>query len=135
MSQSATVTIARVAFDAQKAYLEKLQKENEELRKGKVPEETQEPQEANQALQDEIEKLRAELHAAKAAAAAAAKNANVSIVAMKVSEKGGVSVYGLGRFPVTLYKEQWLRLIGMKQEIASFILDHERELSTKPVKE
>ncbi len=49
----------------------------------------------------------------------------------KVSQKGGVSVYGLGRFPVTLYKEQWTRLLEMSDEIRDFIRDHESELKTK----
>jgi hypothetical protein len=40
---------------------------------------------------------------------------------MKVSEKGAVSVYGLGRFPVTLYQEQWLKLLAMSDEIRQFI--------------
>jgi hypothetical protein len=51
---------------------------------------------------------------------------------LKVSEKGGVSVYGLGRFPVTLYKEQWTRLLGMADEIRAFIKEHDAELKTKP---
>jgi hypothetical protein len=51
---------------------------------------------------------------------------------LKVSEKGGVSVYGLGRFPVTLYKEQWAKLLGMADEIRQFIKEHEAELKTKP---
>jgi hypothetical protein len=51
---------------------------------------------------------------------------------LKVSEKGGVSVYGLGRFPVTLYKEQWAKLLGMADEIRAFIKEHESELKTKP---
>jgi len=51
---------------------------------------------------------------------------------LKVSEKGGVSVYGLGRFPITLYKEQWTRLLSMAEEIRAFIIAHERELKTKP---
>jgi hypothetical protein len=50
---------------------------------------------------------------------------------LRVSAKGGVSVYGLGRFPVTLYKEQWLRLLDMHDEICSFIKEHERDLKTK----
>ena len=50
---------------------------------------------------------------------------------LKVSEKGGVSVYGLGRFPVTLYKEQWLKLLAMADEIRAFIAAHEAELKTK----
>ena len=51
---------------------------------------------------------------------------------LKVSEKGGVSVYGLGRFPVTLYKEQWAKLLGMADEIRAFIKEHESELKAKP---
>jgi hypothetical protein len=50
---------------------------------------------------------------------------------LRVSEKGGVSVYGLGRFPVTLYKEQWARLLDMADEIRAFIREHEAELKTR----
>jgi hypothetical protein len=50
---------------------------------------------------------------------------------LRVSEKGGVSVYGLGRFPVTLYKEQWLRLLGMADEIRMFIEENDASLKTK----
>jgi hypothetical protein len=50
---------------------------------------------------------------------------------LRVSEKGGVSVYGLGRFPVTLYKEQWARLLDMADEIRAFIREHDRELKSK----
>src|SRR3954469_18800128 len=53
-------------------------------------------------------------------------------VGLKVSEKGGVSVYGLGRFPVTLYKEQWTRLLAMADEIRAFIKEHDAELKAKP---
>jgi hypothetical protein len=53
-------------------------------------------------------------------------------VSLKVSEKGGVSVYGLGRFPVTLYKEQWSRLLDMADEIRTFISEHESQLKAKP---
>ena len=51
---------------------------------------------------------------------------------LKVSEKGGVSVYGLGRFPVTLYKEQWVKLLAMADEIRAFIKEHDSELKAKP---
>jgi hypothetical protein len=51
---------------------------------------------------------------------------------LKVSEKGGVSVYGLGRFPVTLYKEQWAKLLGMADEIRAFIKENDANLKTKP---
>ena len=50
---------------------------------------------------------------------------------MKVSEKGGLSVYGLGRFPVTLYKEQWEKLLEAVSEIRAFIKDNEQSLKTK----
>jgi len=53
-------------------------------------------------------------------------------VSLKVSEKGGVSVYGLGRFPVTLYKEQWTKLLAMADEIRAFIKEHDAELKAKP---
>ena len=46
---------------------------------------------------------------------------------MKVSEKGAVSVYGMGRFPVTLYKEQWLKLLNMSDEIRTFIAEMKRD--------
>ena len=50
---------------------------------------------------------------------------------MKVSEKGALSVYGLGRFPVTLYKEQWIRLLTMADEIRTFIKENDAQLKTK----
>ena len=50
---------------------------------------------------------------------------------MKVSEKGAVSVYGLGRFPVTLYKEQWVRLLGMAEDIRAFIKENDAKLKAK----
>jgi hypothetical protein len=52
-------------------------------------------------------------------------------ISLKVSEKGGVSVYGLGRFPVTLYKEQWAKLLAMSDDITAFIRDNESRLKTK----
>ena len=65
---------------------------------------------ANDELQAELERLRAENEALK-------QTKRTGAVSMKVSEKGAVSVYGLGRFPVTLYKEQWRRILGMAPEI------------------
>ncbi len=50
---------------------------------------------------------------------------------MKVSEKGAVSVYGLGRFPVTLYQEQWLKLLALADEIKEFIADNKERLKVK----
>ena len=52
-------------------------------------------------------------------------------VTIKVSEKGAVSVYGLGRFPVTLYKEQWAKLLDMEGEIRAFITENDARLKTK----
>ncbi|HUF40349.1 MAG TPA: hypothetical protein VMR20_00225 [Verrucomicrobiae bacterium] len=54
------------------------------------------------------------------------------VLRLKVSEKGGLSVYGLGRFPVTLYKEQWLRLLDQVEEIKKFIEENDQRLKTKP---
>lgn len=73
--------------------------------------------------ESELERLRAENERLKRAAARGGS--------IRVSEKGGVSVYGLGRFPVTLYKEQWLRLLDMADEIRGFIRDHADRLKTK----
>jgi hypothetical protein len=52
-------------------------------------------------------------------------------VSLKVSEKGGVSVYGLGRFPVTLYKEQWAKLLDMADEIRAFMVENASQLKSK----
>ena len=80
---------------------------------------------ADDDVQSELERLRAENAALKASSA---RRGGVSF---KVSEKGGVSVYGLGRFPVTLYKEQWLRLLEMAEDIRSFIRENDSRLKTK----
>ena len=52
-------------------------------------------------------------------------------ISFKVSEKGGVSVYGLGRFPVTLYQEQWLRLFSEVENLKTFIEENKAKLKTK----
>lgn len=49
----------------------------------------------------------------------------------RVSEKGGVSVYGLGRFPVTLYYEQWTRLLGAVPELKAFLEENKGKLKLK----
>ncbi len=54
---------------------------------------------------------------------------------LKVSEKGAVSVYGLGRFPVTLYKEQWKRLLAISEQITAFIRDNDDKLKAKTKEE
>jgi|SRR3954471_8671999 hypothetical protein len=50
---------------------------------------------------------------------------------LKVSEKGGLSVYGLGRFPVTLYKEQWTKLLDMAEDIRAFLKENDAKLKSK----
>lgn len=62
------------------------------------------------------------------------KNQRSRGISLKVSEKGGVSVYGMGRFPITLYKEQWLKLLDMADEIRGFIRDNEATLKAKETK-
>ncbi len=76
------------------------------------------------------EKLRAELERLKSENERL-KQARSRGVSLKVSDKGGVSVYGLGRFPVTLYKEQWTRLLAMADDIRQFIEENEGRLKSK----
>ena len=75
-------------------------------------------------LRAELERLRAENESLKKSSAKG--------VSLKVSEKGGVSVYGLGRFPITFYQEQWIKLLDMADEIRAFIAEHKSELKKKP---
>jgi hypothetical protein len=81
---------------------------------------------ADEDLRAELERLKAEN--------AALKTRSTKGVSLRVSEKGGVSVYGLGRFPVTLYKEQWTKLLDMAEDIRSFLHEHDAELKTKEEK-
>ena len=74
-------------------------------------------------LKAELERLREET--------AALKKGATRGVSLKVSEKGGLSVYGLGRFPVTLYKEQWVKLLDMSDDIRAFLKAHDSELKAK----
>ena len=74
-------------------------------------------------LKAEIDRLRAENETL--------KKPTRGQMSLKVSEKGGLSVYGLGRFPVTLYKEQWTRLLAMADEIRNFIRENDSALKTK----
>ena len=78
---------------------------------------------SDEELKAELERLRQENAALKKGAA--------SGIRMKVSEKGAVSIYGMGRFPVTLYKEQWLKLLDMSDDIRAFITANEAQLKTK----
>jgi hypothetical protein len=74
-------------------------------------------------LRAELERLRAENQALKKTSAKG--------ISLKVSEKGGLSVYGLGRFPITLYKEQWTKLLDMSDEIRNFLQANDSQLKTK----
>lgn len=78
---------------------------------------------ADEDIQAELARLRAENEAL--------KQKRGGSTSMKVSEKGAVSVYGLGRFPVTLYQEQWQKLLGMADDIKAFIEDNKDKLKVK----
>ena len=77
---------------------------------------------SDEELRAELEKLRAENEALKRPRGQ---------TSLKVSEKGALSVYGLGRFPVTLYREQWDKLLNMSDEIRQFIKDNDGSLKKK----
>lgn len=81
-------------------------------------------------MADSEDELRAELDKLKAENEALKKRDEKGL-SFKVSQKGAVSVYGLGRFPVTLYKEQWGRLLDVAGEIRSFIKENDAQLKTK----
>ena len=78
---------------------------------------------SDETLRAELERLRAENETLKQRTGRG--------VSLRVSEKGGLSVYGLGRFPVTLYKEQWLKLLDMADDLRAFIRAHDSELKAK----
>ena len=78
---------------------------------------------ADEDMKAELERLRRENESLK-------KGAQKG-VSLKVSEKGGVSVYGLGRFPITLYQEQWLKLLDLAPEIREFIAANKASLKKK----
>lgn len=77
----------------------------------------------NAAVMAELAALRAENERLRARS-----NGRLTI---KVASSGGVSVYGIGRFPVTLYQEQWARVLGAADEITAFIAAHKSELKVK----
>ena len=79
---------------------------------------------ADEDLKAELERLKAENERL--------KGQRTRGITLKVSEKGGVSVYGLGRFPVTLYKEQWTRVLDMADDIRAFIKENDARLKAKP---
>ncbi len=59
------------------------------------------------------------------------KQQKTGALQFKVSEKGGVSVYGLGRFPVTLYYEQWVRLLDASPQLREFLEENKSKLKLK----
>ncbi len=71
------------------------------------------------------DELKAELEKVKG------QKARTGELSFKVSEKGAVSVYGLGRFPVTLYQEQWVRLLGVAEDLKTFITENSSKLKVK----
>ncbi len=77
------------------------------------------------------EDLKAEIERLKAENAALKKPSDRGTLSMKVSEKGALSIYGMGRFPVTLYKEQWLKLLAISEDIKEFIKENNSRLKTK----
>ena len=78
---------------------------------------------SDEELKAELERLRAENERLKAR--------DKRTTSLRISEKGAVSLYGLGRFPVTLYKEQWAKVLEMADEIREFIKENEKRLKTK----
>lgn len=74
-------------------------------------------------LKAEVAKLKAEMESLKARTSKG--------ISLKVSEKGAVSVYGMGRFPVTLYKEQWIKLLDMADDLRRFIAENDSKLKAK----
>ena len=76
-------------------------------------------------LREELERLKAENEALKSS------KPPKGVLTMKVSAKGALSVYGMGRFPVTLYKEQWLKLLDISDDIKKFIEENDDQLKTK----
>ncbi len=81
---------------------------------------------AEEDIQAELERLRAEN--------SALKSRSSTGLSLKVSAKGGVSIYGLGRFPVTLYKEQWDKLLAITDDIRAFLQENDAQLKTKEEK-
>ena len=106
------------------------------LRKGAASGRKGRPMSINEEITAELEKLRAENEALKEIVKLRSENETLGKAAtkgtsLKVSSKGGVSVYGLGRFPVTLYMEQWHRLLALADDIRDFIKANQDKLKTR----
>ncbi len=81
-------------------------------------------------MTDDLEAMRAKLERLEAENESLKRRSEKGL-SLKVSQKGAVSLYGLGRFPVTLYQEQWTRLLDMGDEIRRFLAEHRAELKLK----
>ena len=119
-SAMGTVSISKEAFDAQQKEMDRMRQLLQQQQPIASTTLVTPPD-----IMAELERMRAENAALKA------QHKNGRGVSLKVSEKGGVSVYGLGRFPVTLYKEQWTKLLDMADDIRAFIVEHDSELKMK----
>ena len=74
-------------------------------------------------LKRELAELKSQLEAEKAKSRQG--------IHLKVSQKGGVSLYGIRRFPITFYLDEWIKIFDMQEEIRAFLSEHEGELTTK----
>ncbi len=81
-------------------------------------------------MTDDVDAMRAKLERLEAENESLKRRTEKGL-SLKVSQKGAVSLYGLGRFPVTLYQEQWTRLLDMADEIRRFLVEHQSELKVK----
>jgi hypothetical protein len=82
-------------------------------------------------MENSVDEMRAELEKLRAENANLKERRPTTGMSFKVSPKGALSVYGMGRFPVTLYKEQWIRLLDKSEELRAFIALHDAELKGK----
>jgi len=79
--------------------------------------------ESEEDLKQQVEALKAQLEAEKVKGQKA--------LTLKVSQKGGVSLYGIRRFPITFYQEEWIKILDMDPEIRDFLRQHESELKKR----
>jgi len=94
---------------------------------GSFPDEFQEiPTMEKEELEAELARLRAENETLKESKAGALR--------LQVSAKGAASLYGIRRFPITFYKEEWNTILGMAEDIKTFLAEHDAELTTKAAK-
>ena len=80
-------------------------------------------QESEDDLKKQVAELKAQLESERSKSAKS--------LSLKVSQKGGVSLYGIRRFPITFYKEEWETVLGMEAEIRAFLTEHDSELKKR----